>query len=245
MDFTGKTVIVTGSTRGIGYAVACAFLEAGASVMLTGTGASVNDVVSEFKNKGYKAEGFIGDLSVPSNAQELIDKTIECFGGIDVLVNNAGITCDKLLIRMEEEDWDKVINVNLKSTFLCTKAAARIMMKKRKGTIINISSIVGLMGNAGQANYAASKAGIIGFTKSIAREFASRGITCNVIAPGFIETQMTGALPEEIKENYLKSIPLGRFGTPSDVADLAVFLASDKARYITGQVINIDGGLYM
>jgi len=245
MDFTGKTVIVTGSTRGIGYAVACAFLEAGASVMLTGTGASVNDVVSELKNKGYKAEGFIGDLSVPSNAQELIDKTIECFGGIDVLVNNAGITCDKLLIRMEEEDWDKVMNVNLKSTFLCTKAAARIMMKKRKGTIINISSIVGLMGNAGQANYAASKAGIIGFTKSVAREFASRGITCNVIAPGFIETQMTGALPEEIKENYLKSIPLGRFGTPSDVADLAVFLASDKARYITGQVINIDGGLYM
>ena len=245
MDFTGKTVIVTGSTRGIGYAVACAFLEAGASVMLTGTGASVNDVVSELKNKGYKAEGFIGDLSVPSNAQELIDKTIECFGGIDVLVNNAGITCDKLLIRMEEEDWDKVMNVNLKSTFLCTKAAARIMMKKRKGTIINISSIVGLMGNAGQANYAASKAGIIGFTKSVAREFASRGITCNVIAPGFIETQMTGALPEEIKENYLKSIPLGRFGTPSDVADLAVFLASEKARYITGQVINIDGGLYM
>lgn len=245
MDFTGKTVIVTGSTRGIGYAVACAFLEAGASVMLTGTGASVNDVVSELKNKGYKAEGFIGDLSVPSNAQELIDKTIEFFGGIDVLVNNAGITCDKLLIRMEEEDWDKVMNVNLKSTFLCTKAAARIMMKKRKGTIINISSIVGLMGNAGQANYAASKAGIIGFTKSVAREFASRGITCNVIAPGFIETQMTGALPEEIKENYLKSIPLGRFGTPSDVADLAVFLASDKARYITGQVINIDGGLYM
>lgn len=245
MDFTGKTVIVTGSTRGIGYAVACAFLEAGASVMLTGTGASVNDVVSELKNKGYKAEGFIGDLSVPSNAQELIDKTIEFFGGIDVLVNNAGITCDKLLIRMEEEDWDKVMNVNLKSTFLCTKAAARIMMKKRKGTIINISSIVGLMGNAGQANYAASKAGIIGFTKSVAREFASRGITCNVIAPGFIETQMTGALPEEIKENYLKSIPLGRFGTPSDVADLAVFLASEKARYITGQVINIDGGLYM
>lgn len=245
MDFTGKTVIVTGSTRGIGHAIACAFLEEGASVMITGTGESVNDTVEELKKKGYKVEGYTGDLSVPSNAQGLIDKTVECFGGVDVLVNNAGITRDRLLIRMEEEDWDRVISVNLKSTFLCTKAAARIMMKKRKGTIINISSIAGVMGNAGQANYAASKAGIIGFTKSVAREFASRGITCNAIAPGFIETRMTGSLPEEIKENYLKSIPAGRFGTPSEVADLAVFLASDKARYITGQVINIDGGLYM
>lgn len=245
MDFQGKTVIVTGSARGIGFAIASAFAASGASVMLSGTSDSVYKAVDELKNQGFKVEGYSGDLSIPSNAQGLIEKTVEVFGSVDVLVNNAGVTCDKLLIRMEEEDWDKVMNINLKSTFLCTKAASRIMMKKRSGRIINITSVVGLMGNAGQANYAASKAGIVGFTKSVAREFGARGITCNAIAPGFIETQMTGSLPEEIKENYLKSIPLGRYGTPAEVADLAIFLASDKAQYITGQVINIDGGLYM
>ena len=175
----------------------------------------------------------------------MVKETVEAFGSVDILVNNAGITNDKLLIRMNEDDWDSVIKTNLKSTFLCTKAVIRIMMKKRKGSIMNISSVVGLMGNAGQTNYAASKAGIIGFTKSIAREFGARGITCNAIAPGFIETQMTYSLTPEIKEAYLKSIPLGRYGTSSEVAELAAFLGSEKAQYITGQVINIDGGLYM
>ncbi len=245
MDFQSKTVIVTGSTRGIGYTIAESFASQGANVMLSGTTEKVNSVVDEFLKKGYHVAGYFGNLTDKDAAQQLIDKTIEIFGSIDVLVNNAGITSDKLLIRMDENDWDSVMQANLKTTFLCTKAAVRIMMKKRKGSIINISSVAGLMGNAGQANYAASKAGIIGFTKSIAREFGSRGITCNAIAPGFIETQMTDSLSPELKETYLKSIPLGRYGTSSDVGDLAVFLGSEKAQYITGQVINIDGGLYM
>lgn len=245
MNFQGKTVIVTGSTRGIGYTIAAQFASLGANVMLSGTNDKVYTVCDELKNTGLSVAGYSGDLSTPEAAQGLVEKTVEVFGSLDVLVNNAGITCDKLLIRMEEDDWDKVMETNLKSAFLCTKAACRVMMKKRSGSIINISSIVGLMGNAGQANYAASKAGLIGFTKSVAREFAARGITCNVIAPGFIETQMTDSLSAEIKENYLKSIPLGRYGTSSEVADLAVFLSSNAARYITGQVINIDGGLYM
>jgi len=245
MDFKGKTVIVTGSTRGIGNDIAVRFASLGANVMLSGTSDSVHVAVEALREKGFSAAGYSGDLSSPAVPQGLIEKTVETFGSLDILVNNAGITCDKLLIRMEEEDWDRVIDVNLKSAYLCTKAAVRIMMKKRSGSIINITSVVGLMGNAGQANYAASKAGLIGFTKSVAREFAARGITCNAVAPGFIETQMTDSLSAEIKESYLKSIPLGRYGTPSEVADLVVFLASDSARYITGQVINIDGGLYM
>ncbi|NLX64506.1 MAG: 3-oxoacyl-[acyl-carrier-protein] reductase [Clostridiaceae bacterium] len=245
MNFKGKTVIVTGSTRGIGNEIAVRFASLGANVMLSGTSDSVYAAVDVLKEKGYSVAGYCGDVSLPAVAQSLIDKTVETFGSLDILVNNAGVTCDKLLIRMEEEDWDRVINVNLKSAYLCTKAAVRIMMKKRSGSIINITSVVGLMGNAGQANYAASKAGLIGFTKSVAREFAARGITCNAVAPGFIETRMTDSLSAEIKESYLKSIPLGRYGTPSEVADLVVFLASDSARYITGQVINIDGGLYM
>jgi 3-oxoacyl-[acyl-carrier protein] reductase len=245
INFQGKTVIVTGSTRGIGHATAHRFAQLGANVMLSGTSDKVYNVCDEFKKNGFSAESFSGDLSTLEAAQGLVEKTVRVFGSLDVLVNNAGITRDKLLIRMDEEDWDDVMKTNLKSAFLCTRAAVRIMMKKRCGSIINISSIVGLMGNAGQANYAASKAGLIGFTKSVAREFGARGITCNAIAPGFIETQMTDSLSAEHKENYLKSIPLGRFGTTSEVAELAVFLASDRAQYITGQVINIDGGLYM
>jgi len=245
MNFEGKTVIVTGSARGLGYAMAKAFAARGANVMVSGTGESVHAVVDELKGLGYKVAGFVGDLRSPEAAQGLIDKTIEAFGTVDVLINNAGVVCDKPLVRMEEADWDKVIETNLKGTFLCTKAALKIMMKKRSGRIINMTSVVGLMGNVGQANYAASKAGLIGFTKSIAKEYGGRGITCNAIAPGFIETQMTDSLPEGVKELYLKSIPLGRYGTPEEVAELAVFLASDSAQYITGQVINIDGGLYM
>ena len=245
MDFKGKTVIVTGSTRGIGNFIAVHFASLGANVMLSGTSDSVHTVVEGLKKEGFSVAGYSGDLTTPEAAKGLIEKTLEAFGSIDILVNNAGITCDKLLIRMEEDDWDKVMDTNLKSAYLCTKAAVRIMMKKRSGSIINISSIVGLMGNAGQANYAASKAGLIGFTKSVAREFAARGITCNAIAPGFIETQMTNSLSAELEESYLKSIPLGRYGTSSEVADLVIFLTSGNARYITGQVINIDGGLYM
>lgn len=245
MDFTGKTVIVTGSTRGIGKGIAARFAELGANVMICGTTGRVHDAVNDLKDKGCHAAGFVGDLAVPENAQALIDQTISAFGGLDVLINNAGVTRDRLLIKMEEEDWDTVMNINLKSAFLLTKAAVKIMMKKKKGAIINVSSVVGLMGNSSQANYAASKAGLIGLTKSVAKEYARRGITCNAIAPGFIETEMTGSLPEEVKEYYLKNIPLGRPGTTSDVADLAVFLASDWAQYITGQVIHIDGGLYM
>lgn len=245
MEFSGKTVIVTGSTRGIGRAIAERFAELGANVMLCGTTDRVHEVVNELKSKGFNAAGFVGDLAKPGNAQALVDQTVDVFGSLDILINNAGITRDKLLIKMEEEDWDAVMNINLKSAFLLTKAAVKIMMKKKKGTIINISSVVGLMGNSSQANYAASKAGMIGFTKSVAKEYARRGITCNAIAPGFIETEMTGSLPEEVKEYYLKNIPLGRPGTTSEVADLAVFLASDRAQYITGQVINIDGGLHM
>ena len=245
MNFKGKTVIVTGSTRGLGYAIANAFASLGSNVVMSGTGESVFGVVDELRNKGFEVTGFAGDLRLTNMAQALIDKALETYGGLDILVNNAGIVCDKPLVRMDEENWDSVVDTNLKATFLCSKAALKIMMKKRSGRIINMTSVVGLMGNVGQANYAASKAGIIGFTKSVAKEYGMRGITCNAIAPGFIETQMTDTLPNEVKEMYLKSIPLGRYGTPDEVADLAVFLASEKAKYITGQVINIDGGLYM
>jgi 3-oxoacyl-[acyl-carrier protein] reductase len=245
MEFKGKSVIVTGSTRGIGYGIARKFAELGANVLICGTTEKVFGIVDEFKRQGLNAAGFAGDISHPDVAQALVDKAVEEFGAVDVLVNNAGITCDKLLIKMEPDDWDRVMDTNLKSAYLVTRAAVKVMMKKKKGSIINISSVVGLMGNSSQANYAASKAGLIGFTKSVAKEYARRGITCNALAPGFIETEMTGSLPEEVKEYYLRSIPLGRPGTTSDVADLAVFLASDKAQYITGQVINIDGGLHM
>jgi len=245
MEFSGKTVIVTGSTRGIGLGIAKKFAGLKANIMLCGTTDKVHSVVGELKEQGFSAAGFVGDIAQPETAQALIDKTIETFGGLDVLVNNAGVTCDKLLIKMEVEDWDKVLDTNLKSAFLLTRAAVKFMMKKKKGSIINMTSVVGLTGNSSQTNYAASKAGLIGFTKSVAKEYARRGITCNAIAPGFIETEMTSSLPEEVKENYLRSIPLGRSGTTSDVADLTVFLASDMAQYITGQVINIDGGLHM
>ncbi len=245
MNFTDKNVIVTGSTRGIGLEIARKFASLGANVMLCGTTERVYETVETFKQAGYQAAGHVGNLIRAEDAQALIDKTVETFGGIDVLVNNAGVTGDNLLIKMSEEEWDRVLDTNLKSAFLVTRAAMKVMMKKKKGSIINITSVVGVMGNSSQSNYAASKAGLIGFTKSVAREYARRGITCNAIAPGFIETDMTGALPQEIKDAYLKSIPLGRFGTSSEVADLTVFLSSEMAQYITGQVINIDGGLYM
>jgi 3-oxoacyl-[acyl-carrier protein] reductase len=243
--FKGKTVVISGSTRGIGIGMAEAFAAQGARVVLSGTTDAVEQVAEGFRQKGHEAIGVRADVSVPEQAQALIDAAVAAYGTVDVLVNNAGITRDGLLIRMSEADWDQVLDVNLKGAFLLTKAAARIMMKKRSGRIINITSIVGVAGNAGQANYAASKAGMIGLTKSVARELASRGVTCNAVAPGFIESHMTDTLPRQTREDYLKRIPAGRYGTSSEVAELVLFLASDKAAYITGQVIHIDGGLQM
>ena len=241
----GKTVIVSGSSRGIGRAVAERFGALGAQVVLSGTSDSVHATCEALRAAGMSATAVVADISTPEGAQRLVDTAVETYGTVDILVNNAGITRDKLIIRMDEEDWDAVLDTNLKGAFLLTKAAAKVMMKKRTGRIVNITSVVGVSGNAGQANYAASKAGLIGFTKSIARELASRSITCNAVAPGFIETAMTGELPENVRETYLKSTPCGRYGTPAEVAELVVFLASDSAAYITGQVVHIDGGLHM
>jgi len=245
LDFTGKTVIVTGSTRGLGRAIAEKFAKLGANVVINGTTETVLNTEKEFLEKGYRVKAFIGDISVPENVQMLVKTAVETFGTVDVLVNNAGIVRDKLLMKMNVEDWDEVLNVNLKSVFLCTKEVIRLMIKKRQGRIINISSVIGVMGNAGQANYAASKAGIIGFTKSMAKELGSRGITCNAVAPGFIESDMSQQLPESIREKYIANVPLGRAGTPLDVAGAVCFLASEDAEYITGQVIHVDGGLVM
>ncbi len=245
MDFSGKTVVVTGSTRGLGKAIAEKFAQSGANVILNGTSKTVFKTKEEFLQKGYQVKAVEGDISIPEKAQELIDTAISTYGTVDVLVNNAGVTRDKLMMKMSIEDWDTVLDINLKSAFLCTKAITKLMMKKRQGCIINITSVVGIMGNAGQANYAASKAGMIGFTKSVAKELGAWGITCNAVAPGFIETDMSDQLSDEIKERYLAVIPLKRAGTPLEVADTVIFLASEKAKYITGQVIHIDGGMVM
>lgn len=245
MDFSGKTVVVTGSTRGLGKAIAEKFAQSGANVILNGTSKTVFQTEQEFLQKGYHVKAVEGDISIPEKAQELIDTAVKTYGTVDVLVNNAGVIRDKLMMKMSEEDWDTVLDINLKGAFLCTKAITKLMMKKRQGSIINITSVVGVMGNAGQANYAASKAGMIGFTKSVAKELGAWGITCNAIAPGFIETDMSDQLSDEIKERYMAVIPLKRAGTPSEVADAVAFLASEKAKYITGQVMHIDGGMVM
>ncbi len=246
MVLRGKTALVTGAGRGIGRTIALRLAECGADVAVVDLNReSVAEVAAEIRNMGQRALELSGNVTVADEVNDFVKKAADEFGRIDILVNNAGITRDTLLLRMKEEDWDAVLNVNLKGTFLCTKAVSRIMMKQRYGRIVSISSVIGLMGNAGQANYGASKAGIIGFSKSVARELGSRGITCNAVAPGFIETQMTDALPEDMKKELINQIPLGRIGNPQDVADAVLFLASDAASYITGQTIAVDGGMVM
>ena len=242
-----KTVFVTGGSRGIGKEVALKFAENGYNVVINYVSSKTNveELKSEFENKGVKALIMQADVTDKEKIEEVVKKAIEEFGSIDVLVNNAGITKDNLLMRMSEEEFEKVIEINLKGTYIVTKAVTKYMMKKRKGSIINLSSVVGVAGNAGQSNYSASKAGIIGFTKSIAKELASRNIRSNAVAPGFIATDMTAVLSDEVKENIHNQIPLKRMGTAREVANLIYFLGSDESSYITGQVINVDGGMVM
>lgn len=241
-----KVALITGAGRGIGRVIALELARNGAVVVVNDLDeAGMNETGQKIKEIGRQFHAIPADVSSAASVEKMIEEIIEKFGKIDILVNNAGITRDALLLRMKEEDWDKVLNINLKSVFLCTKFASRYMMKQRYGKIVNISSVIGLVGNIGQANYSASKAGIIGFTKSSAKELAARGINVNAIAPGFIKTAMTEKLPENIKNEMLNRIPLGFLGEPEDVADLVLFLTSDKARYITGQVVNVDGGMVM
>ncbi len=241
----GKTAIITGASRGIGKGIAQVFAAHGANVAFTYSSSvdAANALEKELNELGVKAKGYQSNAADFQQAQDLAAEVVKEFGSIDVLINNAGITKDNLLMRISEEDFDKVIEVNLKSVFNMTKAVQRTMLKQRKGSIINMSSVVGVKGNAGQTNYAASKAGIIGFSKSVALELGSRNIRSNVIAPGFIETEMTGKLPEDVVKGWRAAIPLKRGGTPEDVANTCVFLASDMSAYITGQVLNVDGGM--
>jgi len=241
----GKTAIVTGASRGIGKGIAKIFAEQGANVAFTYSSSvdAANALEKELNDLGIKAKGYQSNAASFEDAQKLAEDVAKEFGSIDVLVNNAGITKDNLLMRISEEDFDKVIEVNLKSVFNMTKAVQRTMLKQRKGSIINMSSVVGVKGNAGQTNYAASKAGIIGFSKSVALELGSRNIRSNVVAPGFIETEMTAKLDEEVVKGWRAGIPLKRGGTPDDVANVCVFLASDMSAYVTGQTLNVDGGM--
>jgi 3-oxoacyl-[acyl-carrier protein] reductase len=246
MDLEGKVALVTGGAQGIGKVTALLLASKGAHVAVSDINMEgAMHAAKEIEGLGRKGLALEGDVSSPADAERIVGETVEHLGGIDILVNNAGITRDRLLLRMTEEDWDAVLNVNLKGTFNCTKAAVRHMMKHKSGRIVNIASVVGEMGNAGQANYAASKAGIIGLTKSIAREYAQRGISVNAIAPGYIETPMTEALSDKVKEELKAQIPMARLGTPMDVANAVYFLVSDASSYITGQVLNVNGGIYM
>lgn len=242
----GKVALVTGGGRGIGKAVAFALAKAGATVWINSiTPDSALKVKEEIKSLGGKAFAVPGNVANPADIERIINEVFKQEGKLHILVNNAGITRDGLLIRMKEADWDEVLNVNLRGGFLATREAAKIMLKQKEGSIVNISSVVGVLGNPGQANYAASKAGLIGFTKAVARELAPRNITVNAIAPGFIETDMTAKLPENAKATLMSRIPLGKLGEPEDVAEAVLFLVSPGAKYITGQVIHVDGGMGM
>ena len=241
----GKTALITGAARGIGKAIALKFAQEGADVAFTDLNKDefMEATENELKALGVKAKGYASNAASFEESQQTVDEVMKDFGQIDILVNNAGITRDNLLMRMTEQDWDLVLMINLKSVFNLTKAVQKVMMKQRFGSIINMSSVVGVEGNAGQSNYSASKAGMIGFTKSIAQELGSRNTRCNAIAPGFIETEMTHKLKEDVREAWIKTIPLRRSGKPEDVANVATFLASDLSSYVTGQVINVCGGM--
>ncbi len=243
---SGKTAVVTGASRGIGAAIARRLCEAGANVVLCSRSAeSVAQIADTLQGKGYSTYAMAADISEKADVEVLIEKTMDRFSHIDILVNNAGITRDMLLMRLKDEDWDAVLQTNLTGTMYCTRAVLRPMIRQRSGRIINISSVIGLIGNAGQASYAAAKAGIIGLTKATAKEVGARGITVNAIAPGFITTDMTAQISEDHQKQLLELIPLREFGHPEDVADAVCFLASDAARYITGQILQVDGGMVM
>lgn len=246
MNLSNRVAIVTGSGQGIGREIALLLAERGASVVISDVNeATARAVAAEIESKNVKSIAVTANVTVSAEVNKLVEQTLSSFGHVDILVNNAGITKDNLLMRMSEADWDLVLSINLKGAFLCTQAVIRHMMKQRWGRIVNIASVVGVIGNAGQANYSASKAGLIGLTKSTAREVASRGITVNAVAPGFIDTGMTQKLTENVKQEFLKQIPVGYFGLPKDVANAVAFLASEEAHYITGQVLNVNGGLAM
>ena len=247
MNLTGKVALVTGASRGIGQATAIELAKAGADVVVNfiGNEAVAQETVEKIEALGRKAIKIKANVGDADDVQAMVDEAIATFGHIDILVNNAGITRDGLLIRMKDSDWDEVLNINLKGVYLVTKAVAKLMVKQRAGRIINMTSVSGVTGNVGQANYAAAKAGVIGFTKTCAKELAARGITVNAVAPGFIETAMTDVLPEKIKEGIAATVPFGRMGQPEEIASVVTFLVSDFASYITGQVLNVDGGMVM
>ncbi len=244
MRLQEQVALITGSARGIGKEIAMTFAQEGAKVVISDINKSAADATAEkFRSLGHDAISLACDVTNSADAEDMVNKILDKYSRIDILVNNAGITRDNLLLRMSVADWDAVINTNLKGAFICTKVVSKFMLKAKKGKIISIASIIGIMGNAGQANYAASKAGVIGLTKSVARELASRGITANAVAPGFIQTEMTEKLSEKAREAIYKQIPLGKLGTPHDVAQVCLFLASSDADYITGQTIVVDGGM--
>jgi 3-oxoacyl-[acyl-carrier protein] reductase len=241
-----KVAIVTGASRGIGRSISLALAAEGARIVAVDLDINETEkVAEEIRALGAEALAVMGNVTVAADADRMIEAAVEKFGRVDILVNNAGITRDGLLLRMKDEDWDAVLSVNLKGAFVCSRAAAKVMAKQRSGRIINIASVVGQMGNAGQANYCASKAGLIGLTKSNARELAKRNVTVNAVAPGFIETAMTAALPEKVRQELAAQIPLERLGSADDIANAVVFLAAERSGYITGQVIGVNGGMYM